>query len=876
MAALDKCIDVIKTALGRDLTDEERKTVLKNAVRVLAEAKNGNKPIAEVLADLKDKNEAAALNDKRASVISQRVAAEHDDIRKNDEAIARNPGDSFIDMIRGGLSGRFGSKASLGNAVHVEREANLAQYFTELDQKGLKEYVASGSDDRNISLAKYWLQHQEPEKAAAFGKTAVDAAKIMIKHDMALLKKAQGAALPITFNPDRITSNSHDAYRIGHAGGVGLGPFGGEARQNYWISKLNKIDWNRAFGGEFAGAGPAERVKRLKSLYQQFANGYHLVWNDLSKQAKDRELVWQTPEDEINYQNEFGVGKTLNERFMSGLSTLSRDTAIATEWGPRAKASIDAFKDRWMKELTAEGRGTDAAKLNKAYQTMMKNDWPVITGDINVPAGHQALAQYSAAFRAWQPAAKMGEVVLRQVGDLGTRAAILNRYGSRSVGGFLGHAANGITNMLGLTGHNLTPEVRNYAARMAILLDDPHMPLANAHMMEQIGFGAVQKFDRQLMRYNGSQWWINRMRVNSGAEAGVNHFQLKGKTFEQLPEGVREGFRQYGITDKGWDILRSTNGTDLGNGARALDVRDVGELDKSAFRSLSTMDDPTDAHLSRKQAELIANYRNYISDTANLAVNHPSYAVRAIALQGHKAGDAMGEGLRQASVFKMWTLSYMRNFIGGELHGYNEDRLGNGEAMWRLLTMKDGGRGMTGLATLIAGSTFFGYVTNSLRDVAAGKIPQNPFSSAPIQSQSAFPNPTEGTDALYRAMSTGSTAGLYSDFLLGNAHDFWNQVGEMSGPAGETIGEAADIGASTTRAMRAYSDTGDETKLLKAGDKMLQAMEQQTPGRNFLYTKAALDYFILDNISEALEPGWKAKKQQRLLQQHNQIYMMGQ
>jgi hypothetical protein len=281
------------------------------------------------------------------------------------------------------------------------------------------------------------------------------------------------------------------------------------------------------------------------------------------------------------------------------------------------------------------------------------------------------------------------------------------------------------------------------------------------------------------------------------------------------------------------------------------------------------MDDPTDAHLSRKQAELIANYRNYISDTANLAVNHPSYAVRAIALQGHKAGDAIGEGLRQASVFKMWTLSYMRNFIGGELHGYNEDRLGNGEAMWRLLTMKDGGRGMTGLASLIAGSVFFGYVTNSLRDVASGKIPQNPFSSEPIKSGSVFPNPTEGTDALYRAVSTGSTAGLYSDFLLGNAHDFANQALEMSGPAGETLGE-------TARVSKDYLVAKNDAGIGRANNALLNAMEQQTPGRNFLYTKAALDYFILDNVSEALEPGWKAKKQQRLLQQHNQTYMMGQ
>jgi hypothetical protein len=876
MAKLDKCIEIIKAAIGRDLTPEEREAVHRNVVRVLAQAKDGSIPIKDLLDQIKDKDTASAIASKRTAIISQRVLADKEDLRKNNDAIARNPGDAIVDMNRGGLSARFGSKMSLGNKVKTEREARVAQYFTEIDQAGLKEYMANGNDDRNISLAKYWLQHGDAAKAAAYGKTANDAAKIMIKHDMAALKDAQKEGIDLHFNPDRITSNSHDPYSLGRAAGNAGGKFGSEAHRDAWIASLNKLDWKRSFGGEFAGSGPAERIARLRSQYQQLSQGNHLVWNDQARQMKDREFVWQTPEDEFEYQQKFGIGKTLQDKFMSNLGTLGRDIAIAKDWGPQAKGTMDKFVDRWEKELVTEQRGPEAKALRDNYNTMIKNDWPIITGDIGRPAGHVALAHYSAVLRAWQPLAKMGEVVLRQVGDLGTRAQILNRYGSRSVGGFLGHTFEGITNMLGLTGYDLTPEVRNYAARMGILLDDPHMPLANAHMMEQIGFGGVQKLDRQLMRFNGSQWWINRMRTNSGAETGVNHFQLKGKTYDQLPEGVREGFKQYGITDKGWDILRGTNGFDLGNGHKALDIRDVEGLDKSSFRSLATMSDPTDAHLARKQTELVDNYRNYVSDVANMAVNHPSYAVRAIMLQGHRAGDLVGEGLRQASVFKMWTTSYMRNFIGGELHGYSEDRVGNGEAMWRLLTMKDGGRGMTGLGTLIAGSIFWGYVTNTLRDVVAGKIPQNPLSSAPIKSASALPNPTEGTDALYRAVSTGSTAGLYSDFLLGGAHDFWNQVGEMAGPVAGSVGDVADTGAAALRGMKKYDDTGDTTALLKAGDKMLEAMEQQTPGRNFLYTKAALDYLILDNLSEALDPGWKQKKQQRLLQQHNQTYLMDQ
>lgn len=866
-------MDIIRAAVGRDLTDDEKDTVHRNAVRILAQARDGSTSVSDLLTQLKDRNTASAIASKRSAIIAQRVAIEKDNLRLNNPAIARNPGDAIVDMIRGGLSGRFGSKASLGSLVKTERETNVAAFNTEIDQAGLTKYFAQGNDDKNLGLAKYWLQHGDADKATVYGKSANDAAKIMIKHNMAAVTDAQTAGIEIHPNPDRITSNSHDPYKIGRAGG---NPMGSKASEAEWISSLGKLDWTRSFGGELAGAGPAERANRLSSLYQQLSTGEHLVWNDLVKQAKDRELIWQTPEDEMAYQQKYGLGNTLYEKFISNLGTMGRDTAIAKSWGPTAKANLDKFVDRWKKELTDQGRGQDMAALEKNYNVMMKRDWPIITGDVDRPAGHDGLARFSAAIRTAQPAMKLGSVVLHQVTDLGTRATILNRYGSRSVGGFMEKTATGITNMLGLTGHNLTPEVRGYAARMGILLDSVHMPLSNSSMLEATGMGKMATLDRQLMRWSGSQWWINRMRTNSAAEMGVNHFQLKDKGFDQLPEGVREGFKQYGINPAGWDVLRSTKGFDLGNGSSALDVRDVAELPRSSFRSLATMDDPTDAHLARKQTELSDNYRNYVSDVANMAVNHPSYAVRAIAMMGTEKGTPLGEGVRQASVFKMWTLSYMRNFIGGELHGYAEDRVGNGEAMWRLLTAKDGGRGMTGLATLIAGSVFWGYVSNALRDVSDLKTPQNPLSDAPIQQkQNWLPNPTEGSDALYRAVSTGSTAGLYSDFLLGNAQDFWNQLGEMSGPTFTSLGQGASAAKHITIGLQKYDETGDTTHLSKAGDQMLQLMEQNTPGRNFMYTKAALDYMVLDNLSEALDPGWKQRKQQRLLQQHNQTYLMG-
>lgn len=853
--ALDKCIESVQAAIGgRELSSEERNLVQKHAARFLRASERGA-DVDKMLAEFGDEMKARAAISKRNTAKNISWAKENDDFRRNNPAWAGNPWDSLRAMLPGSLSSRLRSKDSLGSLVSGAVEGAKAELYTDLDKAGLTKYLASGADNKNLHMAIVALQHGED--AAKFGKNAASAAKIFVEHNRARLAEYNTEGGWIPENPDRVTRNSHDPGKIRAAG---------EAQ---WAADQHDLDWDRAFHGEYASATASQRRALLSSQFQQLGNGYHLQYhppegptkgfaNIAARRAHSREYVYKTPEGEFNYQQKYGIGNNLTDRITTDIGSLARDTAIMRKLGPNAEGNVKAFVDRWAKELTEKGRGADAKLLLDEHQRIMDKFWPIVAGD--PMSVHGSLARFSQSVKAAQGLSHLGKVVLRQIGDMVTSSQILNHFGARTPGGYMGKSYTLLMHMLG----TMTDKEAGmaWAARNHILLDDIHRPVNYANALEQNGYGKIAQAERWALRSGGSMGWVNRMRRSSAAEIAHDHYTLRGKSYDQIGEGYREGLKQYGITSEGWDIIRKTKPDDLGKGGyMALDGAEILKTDPERFRPLATTDNPTAAHLTKQRQALYDRYTNMISDIGNLAVNHASPTVRSIAYQGTHAGTPVGEGLRQAATFKMWTISFMRNFLGRELHGYAEGRYSPGEAMQRMLTLKDGGRGMTGLGTLIASGLFWGHISNMLGDVASGITPQNPF------------DPEQAKDAMARAFMTSSSAGLYGDFVLGQGRTVADKAWEMaSGPAISSAGHALDAAFDAYRGLG--KDNTDEAEL-KALDKLLRAGQEQLPFRNFLYTKAAADYFVFDPLSEALNPGWKQRKADRLAKR-GQSLILGQ
>jgi hypothetical protein len=112
------------------------------------------------------------------------------------------------------------------------------------------------------------------------------------------------------------------------------------------------------------------------------------------------------------------------------------------------------------------------------------------------------------------------------------------------------------------------------------------------------------------------------------------------------------------------------------------------------------------------------------------------------------------------------------------------------------------------------------------------------------------------------AMAQGGAMGIYGDFLFGQTSRFGGGVLETA--AGPTLGKAND-------AYRLFQD-------LKSGDanaaNTLKFAIQNTPYANLFYTRMALDYLVLHEISEAMNPGYLRRMERRVEQETGQEFWL--
>jgi hypothetical protein len=138
------------------------------------------------------------------------------------------------------------------------------------------------------------------------------------------------------------------------------------------------------------------------------------------------------------------------------------------------------------------------------------------------------------------------------------------------------------------------------------------------------------------------------------------------------------------------------------------------------------------------------------------------------------------------------------------------------------------------MALLISSMTIAGGMSVMLRDMAQNKKPK--FDSKFV----------------VRSMTAGGALGMYGDFLLA---DYGNRFRSLSG---DILGPVIS-GPATTISSYISDIIHNQGSSIKPS-KAIQDIYRTIPGNNIFYTKAILDYYILENLQEAVEPGFKAKK----------------
>lgn len=855
--ALDKCNEAVTAAIGRELSKREKGIVSRRASdlkRKIDLANNDPGQVDDILKGFADDVALQSALTKRTAALNYAAYAKLKAKWDNTPFYIKYPAAAWTAMFRGSHENFPGAHDSLAQRAYHESTARAGALQADLEKLGLTNYAFDGKDDLNIVKAMWDLRNDIPPDPAKYGKNAVAVAQILDKHQEALRQEHNAAGAFVARNSDRLYRRTHDANRIAKAGD---NQWGSDASRDVWTQFVgDRMDWDKAFDGNLADAKDSERKEVLDQVWNDFTTGKHLSENKPQialgqknfgkKLSNHRQMVFNGPADDLAYQQQYGTGASVSENVFNNLKGGGKDLALMQMLGPNPEYTLRKLAHDQSMRLEKSDPKT-RKDFDKAVNREFANTWRLLTEPTGHPEGG-AVARFLSAIRQTTGTAAVGMSVFALPGDLAQKAS---RMAQMTGDGITKNFASTVADQISPAGLSKAEQYR-LMTEHGIRIEGAHMPI-DPDLADHVGFGTLAKFNKLMMRVTPHAYWDNAVRVRSLVADGYRYWTMKDKAYADLDKPVRDTFAQFGITDKGWDVIRKSEGTKLDNDKQVFEAANIRTLPLENFKDLVGGENPSDAQLSRARDELTSQYRNLMGEKADRDVSAPSIANRARMGLGYEAvqgGTVQGELWRGALQLKGWVLNYMWNHLGRELHGYSVEHRTTGQAIVDMVRVWDkdnfNPKALSGVARLVAAGVPIAYATNALKNLAVGKEP------------GAWDDINTWKKAFAR-----QSLGLYSDMLLQDTRpdaSIWDRIGDMTGPE---LGLYSDMGNSAIRLLaQAESDSGvTPEKLGKDEAGWFQDVYRRVPGTQLFWTKFAMDYMVMNNLSEMLNPGY----QQRLM-----------
>lgn len=561
--------------------------------------------------------------------------------------------------------------------------------------------------------------------------------------------------------------------------------------------------------------------KFMHGLYDAFVTGLHhkvggsdfagqaRSGNRASKASSRRVLIYKSFDDWFESNKEFGSG-SLKESVVDGWQRAARNIGIMQVWGTNPRHAFE----QTISELKTKHRNE-----KKIYDTLNKqaltNQFDVIDGTASIP-GNVTMAAWGQGIRAVNTMAKLGGSTISAVTDTATVGAEM-RY---QTGSFL-------------RGHKLALEARLMAVPKEMRAQTTDLMgvgidglLGNTLTRFDASDGTVGTLSKAMnvfFKLNLQTWWDDSGRRGFGMVMS-RELALNSKlAFEKLSPDFSRVLQLYDIGAKEWDALRPLV-RKLEDGREYLTpdmAREITDADLLKYREAKTL---TEGQMRRTRAELEQKLRMYFIDRSEYAILRPGARERAIMYQGLKPGTPMGEVARFFWQFKAFSTAFITKAWGREIYGRGDGKMS----------------AIRGMSSLILTSTALGYSAMVAKDLLKGKAPRDPREFATWTA----------------AMTQGGGLGIYGDFVFGNYNrmgsSFWSTV------LGPTAGNAESV-AKLWSAARNGDDFAANT---------LRTVQNNVPFANLFYIRPALDYMILYDLQEAMNPG-SLKRMERKAQKEN-------
>ena len=795
----------------------------------------------------------------------------------------KHAGEALRSFTKGSRWNFRGSNDSLANAIDREIAARHMGYVADLKLANVHDIAFSGELDAKIIGAEEQIRKGLPVDPK-WGTDAIKIAQINEKHtensrqDM----NANGAWIPK--NDDRLFAMRYDHNRVAGAGGLKWGS--PEAQKFYVDEYMKRMDWSKAFSGDFANATDAARRERVGDIWQQFKADTHFK---LGSQAYGPgktyglqphiEMVLKTPQDSYEIWKQFGRGDSLAEAHVADLKNLGQQIGVMKMLGVRAEKTLRAAVSEIHTELMSKS-GTfeevsenkrQAALLEQAFQDEMQNTWRLITDTVAHPNDNAAY-RFLSGMRLMLNTTAYGFSLPTLIGDLNLRAVRLNAQGRGSWLGNLGKATADQFTPKGLT----AAEQAQFYAQAGISLEVNSRP-TDLGVSEHRVYDGVRKGAGIIRSATLHSVWDNSNRTGSFLRDYMHYHDLKGTEWGDLHPGEQATLNSFGIDRIGWDVMRKAKSIDLAGGwGKGLSPDAIREMDPNEFKSLSIHQNPSAVTLKRMRDRLADQYRNLIGENANRNVSAPSTARNALLRIGkyYDPNTVHGWAMAQAASLKGWAINYMSEHLGRGILSQYTEHVPLSRIMQDLMTGKNT-QGLKITAQYMVGGVALAYASNTLRQLAMGKAPVNPVgtdASKPITEQPWF-------DVLSEAIARGA-AGTYGDFFFGQtgnpetSHPLTDKLTKLIlGPEGEFYLKVGDLLEKST--ADAIKSGGYETSAIRGDEQKAFGIGYHAlPPSNLLATKWALDYYFFNALSEQINPGYQ-QRLQGYAKRQNTYYLAG-
>lgn len=839
------CEDIIRKAIGRDMSDADIDEFFQQAERLQKQAEAMRKAsglllqIDKLSADWKQKEQLAALANKRNTVLQiLKRNAVLDFCMKNFKGMEI---EGLQALQAGSRYLREGSRLSVGEAANALGNSYMGQLVIELGgMKGaLFKLFTSGEMDRQIAEAMFsigkGIQYNGPKEAMEIGQ-AIHKIQERARMD------ANRAGAWIGNLPGYIVRQSHDPARLNKAGFQ-------KWRQNI----ESKLDWDLTAGGRIDPVANPEAAREfLFKVYHNLVSGYHLhtvhnsnplatnsnIGSTAAHLSQERVLHFKSGGDWFDYHNRFGRGN-LGSAVTRGLQQNASATALMQTFGPSPKDTIKWVIDKMVDQLKKRGDSKGLKRIDN-MKKKIKENMGLLDGTANMDGNIRA-AEIARNVRAIGLMARLGGAVISSITDVPNLGF---EFAYQGQGFFKGIAK---TFQYFLRGRP-SLEQQKIAAQCGVFFDGILGNIA-ARFSDDAVSGKVAAAMNVFFKLNLLTFWTDNWKKSFVLAMSNGLADMRRQAWKGLNRKNQRLFGSYGIGEREWDVIRKS-AVVLADGKDYLTPEGVLDLPDTAIEAYlkPVKKEISPGMIMATREELASKLRTLYRDRVHYAVLEPDVANRRFMYQGTSSGTAVGEALRFIMQFKSFPTLFVQRTMAREIYGRGADSIGKG--LGQIFRKSDGGD-RSNFATMFLAMTGLGILAMQAKAIVAGKNPR-PF----FDKNYWWKTTTAG-------MLQGGGLGIMGDFFFGD----YSRMG--TGPIASSLGPTAGNIDALGRII-AKLRSGD----IDVGPQSLQLLMSNIPYNNLFYTKWALDYYLLHQVNEKLRPGYIERMKKRIKKDNGQTFWL--